>query len=289
MNHAGDPVLAVQVTSLDGPDALRLTHVPSLGGRSDHVLVDVHAAGVSFPDLLMSHGRYQRKPPLPFTPGVEVAGVVRTAPLESGFNSGDRVAAFVRVGGWAEQVAARPELTFPLPDGVSFRSGAGLPMNYLTAHLALTRRGGLRSGETLLVHGAAGGLGTALLQVGRALGARVIGVVSTEEKAALARAAGAHETVLTEGWLTTVRELVPAGIDVLADTVGGERFLDSIRSLGKEGRLIVLGFADGIASVAANRLLLKNVDVRGVAWGSLIEDEPSYPRQQWEDLLQWHA
>ena len=162
-------------------------------------------------------------------------------------------------------------------------------MNYLTAHLALTRRGGLRSGETLLVHGAAGGLGTALLQVGRALGARVIGVVSTEEKAALARAAGAHETVLTEGWLTTVRELVPAGIDVLADTVGGERFLDSIRSLGKEGRLIVLGFADGIASVAANRLLLKNVDVRGVAWGSLIEDEPSYPRQQWEDLLQWHA
>ena len=102
-------------------------------------------------------------------------------------------------------------------------------------------------------------------------------------------AAGAPEPVLPEGWLTTVRELVRAGIDVRADTVGGERFLDSIRSLGKEGRLIVLGFADGIASVAANRLLLKNVDVRGVAWGSLIEDEPSYPRQQWEDLLQWHA
>lgn len=253
------------------------------------VLVDVYAAGVSFPDLLMSHGRYQRKPPLPFVPGVEVAGVVASAPAGSGFRPGDRVAAFIRVGGWTDRVAVRPELTFPLPDAISFRSGAGMPMNYLTAHLALTRRGGLRQGETLLVHGAAGGLGTALLQAGRALGARVIGVVSTEEKAALARAAGAHETVLVDDWLADVRALVPGGVDVLADTVGGERFLDSVRALGKEGRLLVLGFADGIATVAANRLLLKNVDVRGVAWGSLIEDEPAYPRHQWSEVSHWHA
>ncbi|WP_235735570.1 NADPH:quinone oxidoreductase family protein [Nocardioides alcanivorans] len=284
-------VLAVQVTSLDGPSGLRVVELPGLGPEdaAGAVLVDVHAAGVSFPDLLMCHGRYQRKPPLPFVPGVEVAGVVAAAPTGSGFHPGDRVAAFVRVGGWAERVAVHPELTFPLPDDISFRSGAGMPMNYLTAHLALTRRGGLRPGETLVVHGAAGGLGTALLQAGRALGARVIGVVSTEEKAAFARAAGAHEAVLVGDWLAVVRDLVPGGVDVLADTVGGDRFLDSVRSLGKEGRLIVLGFAEGIPTVAANRLLLKNVDVRGVAWGSLIEDEPTYPRQQWSDVTDWHA
>src|SRR5699024_8448756 len=179
-------------------------------------------------------------------PGVEVAGVVRSASPESGFEPEERVAAFVRVGGWAERVSVRPEFTFPLPDDVTFRTGAGMPMNYLTAHLALTRRGGLRAGETLLVQGAAGGLGTALLQTGRALGARVIGVVSTEEKARLARTAGAHETVLVDDWLTAARELSPHGSDLLADTVGGDRFLDSIRSLSKEGRIMVLGFAAGI-------------------------------------------
>ncbi|WP_110207546.1 NADPH:quinone oxidoreductase family protein [Nocardioides daejeonensis] len=283
-------VTAVQVASLDGPAGLRVVRLPGPTAEQTaiSVIVDVHAAGVSFPDLLMSHGRYQRKPPVPFVPGVEVAGLVRSAPADSSFRAGDRVAGFVRVGGWAARVAVRPELTFPLPDGLSFRSGAGLPMNYLTAHLSLTRRGALRPGETLLVHGAAGGLGAALLQAGRALGARVIGVVSTEAKADLARAAGAHETVLTDDWLSAVRALAPRGVDLVADTVGGGRFLDSVRSLAKEGRLLVLGFADGIPTVAANRLLLKNVDVRGVAWGSLIEDEPGYPRQQWEDLLSWY-
>jgi NADPH2:quinone reductase len=163
-------------------------------------------------------------------------------------------------------------------------------MNYLTAHLALTRRGGLRAGEVLVVHGAAGGLGTALVQAGRALGARVVAVASSPAKAELARQCGADETVATDGWLAAVRELAPGGVDVVADTVGGPVFLDSVRSLTKEGRLLVLGFASGtIPDVAANRLLLKNVDVRGVAWGSLIEDEPDYPAQQWKDVMGWHA
>jgi NADPH2:quinone reductase len=289
MSRLHDPtVRAVQVTALKGPDGLRVVDLPT-PQPGDGVLVDVHAAGVGFPDLLMSRGQYQRKPPLPFVPGVEVAGVVRSASPGSGCGPGDRVSAFLRVGGWAETVAVPPNLVFPLPDQISFRSGAGMPMNYLTAHLALIRRGDLQPGEWLLVHGAAGGLGTALLQAGRALGARVVAVTSTPEKAALARACGAHECVDAEGWLDEVRELTgPAGVQVVADPVGGDRFLDSVRCLGKEGRLVVLGFAAGsIPSVPANRLLLKNVDVRGVAWGSLIEDEPDYPAAQWRDVITW--
>ena len=287
MSRALDAVAAVHVVDLVGPEGLRLVDVPA-PEDAGAVLVDVHHAGVSFPDLLMSHGRYQRKPPLPFAPGVEVAGRVVSAPAGSVFAPGERVAGFVRVGGWATRVAVRPELTFALPDAISLRAGAGMPMNYLTAHLALTRRGDLRAGETLVVHGAAGGLGTALVQAGRALGARVVAVVSTEPKARLAAAAGADHTVRSDGWLDAVRELAPQGVPVVADAVGGDRFLDSVRALRKEGRLLVLGFAAGeIPSVPANRLLLKNVDVRGVAWGSLIEDEPDYPGRQWADVVRW--
>jgi NADPH2:quinone reductase len=280
-------IRAVQVAELTGPSGLRVVRLPVPAGEGD-VEIDVRSAGVSFPDLLMSRGAYQRKPPVPFVPGVEVAGVVRSAPAGTDIAPGDRVAAFVRVGGWAERVSARRELVFPLPDQVSFRSAAGLPMNYLTAHLALTRRGGVRDGQALLVHGAAGGLGSALVQTGKALGAYVVGVASTAEKRRLALDAGADEVVLVDGWLDRARKLTARGFDVVADPVGGERFLDSVRCLAPEGRLLVLGFADGtIPTVAANRLLLKNVDVRGVAWGSLIEDEPAYPARQWNDLTAW--
>ncbi|WP_181311762.1 NADPH:quinone oxidoreductase family protein [Nocardioides campestrisoli] len=281
---------AVQVVELKGPEGLRLVELPD-PDPGDGVLIEVHHAGVAFPDLLMSRGEYQRKPSLPFSPGVEVAGVVREAPLGCHVRAGDPVAAFVRVGGWAELVVAAPSLVFALPRDLSLRSGAGMPMNYLTAHLALTRRGGLTAGDVLLVHGAAGGLGTALVQAGKALGARVVAVTSTPEKAELARECGADHTVPTDGWLGSVRELLgPGGVDVVADTVGGDALLDSVRCLSREGRVLVLGFASGtIPSIAANRLLLKNVDLRGVAWGSLIEDEPDYPARQWADLMEWHA
>ncbi|WP_244928945.1 NADPH:quinone oxidoreductase family protein [Nocardioides sp. W7] len=290
MTAATGTCRAVQVTGLTGPDGLDVVTV-AVPERGAGVLVEVRHAGVAFPDLLMSRGEYQRKPPLPFTPGVEVAGVVREAPPGAHVRAGDRVAAFLRVGGWSEQVVASPEMVFPLPDEISLRSGAGMPMNYLTAHLALTRRGGLAAGEVLLVHGAAGGLGTALVQVGKALGARVVAVTSTPEKAELARRCGADDTVATDGWLGETRNLLgPGGVDVVADTVGGDALLDSVRCLSKEGRVLVLGFASGtIPSIAANRLLLKNVDLRGVAWGSLIEDEPNYPARQWADLMEWHA
>lgn len=277
---------AVQVSALSGPQALSVADVPE-PYDAERVLIDVHAAGVSFPDLLMTRGQYQRKPELPFTPGVEVAGVVRRAPAGTGLVPGDRVAAFVRVGGWAEVVSAAPDLTFKLPDKLSFRSAAGIVMNYLTAHLALTRRGRFRAGETVLVHGAAGGLGTACLQVSAALGARTIAVVSTEAKARLAREAGADEAVLTDGWREQVKSLTGGrGVAMVLDPVGGDRILDSLRSMAREGRLLVLGFADGaIPQIPANRLLLNNVDVVGVAWGHLIQQEPAYPAQQWAALL----
>jgi NADPH2:quinone reductase len=278
-------VRVVQVRSLDGPAGLVVADVAEPTGSG--VVIDVHAAGVSFPDLLLSRGRYQRKPDLPFVPGVEVAGVVRGAPAGATVGAGDRVVAFTWLGGWAETVVADPALTFPLPDRLSMRAGAGIVLNYLTAHLALTRRATVRPGTTVIVHGAAGGLGTALVQVAAALGARPIAVVSTPAKADIAKASGAEAAVRAESWLAETRSLV-GEVDVVADPVGGDRFVDSLRILRAEGCLLVLGFAAGeIPSVPANRLLLKNIDVRGVAWGSLVEREPDYPARQWPDLLDY--
>lgn len=282
------PVMrAAIVSELAGPGAVRIGTLP-VPDDADAVLIDVHAAGVSFPDLLMSHGTYQRRPDPPFAPGVEVAGVVRRAAPGSELQVGDRVAAFVRVGGWAEVVAARPEYVFPLPERLTFRAGAGLAMNYLTAHLALTRRARLRPEDTLLVRGAAGGLGTACVQVGRALGATVVAAVSTEEKADIAREAGAHHVVIGAHWREAVHELAPDGVQFVADPVGGDDFLDGVRVLATTGCLLVLGFAGGgIPELAVNRLLLRNLDVRGVAWGALIDDDPGYPAQQWSDIARW--
>ena len=182
---------AVQVHELSGPDGLRVVDVPEPEGE---LLVDVRAAGISFPDLLLSRGQYQLKPDPPFTLGSEAAGVVRTAPEGSGLEPGDRVAA-LGFGTFADVVAGQPAGTFLLPDALSFEQGAGLVLNYHTAHFALVRRAQLRIGETLLVQGAGGGVGTAAIQVGKALGARVVGVVSSDEKERVAREAGADEVV----------------------------------------------------------------------------------------------
>jgi NADPH2:quinone reductase len=277
---------AAQVASLDGPSAVTVVEVdePAAGNQ---VLIDVHAAGVAFPEVLQTRGRYQIKPDLPFVPGSEVAGVVRAAPDGAGVRPGDRVAAFPGLGGFAEVVAVDPQLVFPLPDEVSFEAGAALPMNYLTVHFALVRRGGLRAGETVLVHGAAGGVGTAAVQLAAALGARVIAVTSSPEKAEVARAAGAHETVAADGFLAGVKELTGGkGVDVVVDPVGGDRFTDSLRSLTTEGRLLVIGFTGGdIPTVRVNRLLLNNIAVVGVGWGAFWTPRRDYPREQWAELL----
>ena len=267
---------ALQLERLDGPDGLRLVDLPEPEAEGQ-ILIDVVAAGVSFPDLLLSRGQYQMKPPLPFVPGVEVAGVVRSAPAGASVQPGQRVMAFTLLGGWADVVAAAPEMTFPIPEGWSFEAAAGTVMNYHTSHFALQRRGRLRAGETVLVHGAAGGVGTASVQVARGLGARVLAVVSGPEKAEVARRAGAEHAFLSTGdWVAEVKAATQGrGVDVVVDPVGGDAFDLSLKCLAPEGRLLVVGFAAGrIPEVKVNRLLLKNVDVVGVAWGAFLTLEP---------------
>ena len=281
---------AVQVTRLDGPQAVTVQEVPeptSEGPFGPQVLVEVHAVGISFPDLLLSKGEYQLKPDPPFTLGVDFAGVVREAPEGSGFTPGDRVAACLGHGGASDVVGLGPDSVFPLPDSLSFEQGAAIPMNYLTAHFALAERGQLREGETVLVHGAAGGVGTATLQVAQGYGARTIAVVSSDEKAEVARKAGADEVVKVDGFRDAVTELTGGhGVDVVMDVVGGDLMTDSLRSLDTQGRLLVVGFTAGeIPQVKVNRLLLNNIDVRGVGWGAYAMVRPGYMRQQWDELL----
>jgi NADPH:quinone reductase len=266
---------ALQVTSLDGPDVVVAVDLPE-PDAGDGVLFEVHAAGVSFPDVLQARGLYQASAEPPYVPGVEAAGVVRAAPPGSPLRPGDRVAAMTRSGGWAQLAVAAPELTFALPDALDFAQGAGLVLNYHTAWFALVWRGRLRAGETVLVHGAAGGVGTATLQVARGLGARAIAVVSTGEKERVAREAGAEHVVRSDGpWRDEVREHTGGGVDLVIDPVGGDRFTDSLRSLRDGGRLVVVGFTGGsIPEVRVNRLLLNNLEVIGAGWGAYLAHKP---------------
>ena len=277
---------SVQVVRLDGPEAVEVRDVPEPRRRADEVLIEVRAAGVNFPDVLRSKGLYQYKADLPFVLGSEIAGVVREAPDGSPLTPGERVVAFTDTGAFAEVVAVNADHVLPLPDEVSFAAGACLPMNYLTAHFALLVRGHLQAGQTVLVHGAAGGVGTACIQLAVALGARVVAVVSTKEKAEVARAAGAHEAVLADGFRDAVKGLTAgAGVDLVVDPVGGDRFTDSLRCLASEGRLLVIGFTAGeIPTVRVNRLLLNNIDVVGVGWGAYALARPGYLAEQWAQL-----
>ena len=277
---------ALQIAELDGPEALSVVELPEPGAShfltpDQGVLIDVKAAAVSFPDLLQSRGLYQFKPDLPFVPGAEVAGVVVEAGADSGLEAGDRVAAMTMLGGMAERAAAPLPLTFKLPDELDFAQGAALILNYHTAYFALKLRGRLREGERVLVHGAAGGLGTAGLQVAKALGASTVAVVSTEEKERVAREAGADDVVRADGpWREQVQEITGGGVDVVLDPVGGDRFKDSLRALREEGRLVVVGFTGGsIPEVKVNRLLLNNVDVVGAGWGAYVISKPEVSRQ----------
>lgn len=277
---------AVQLTSLDGPRAVVVVETPEPEPGPGNVVIDVHAAGVTFPEVLQTRGLYQFKPPLPYTPGSEIAGVVRTAPEGASVRPGDRVAALTLLGGFADVAIAGADLVFPLPDGVGFDVGAALVVNYLTAQFALTLRARLRDGETVLVHGAAGGLGLACVQYARALDARVIAVASTPAKQQVAHDAGAHDVIPADDFRSAVKDLTDGrGVDVLVDPVGGDRFTDSLRSLASQGRLVVLGFVGGeIPTVRVNRLLLNNVSVVGAAWGEFALAHPGYVQEQWTAL-----
>jgi NADPH:quinone reductase len=261
------PATATRVVDRDDP-APAGTPVPA-----DSVVIEVKAAGVSFPEVLQTRGEYQYKPELPFVPGSEVAGIVRSAAEGTGFAPGDKVMAFCLTGGFAEVVVAPAAMTFALPEGLDFVQGAALILNYHTAYFALVTRGRLKAGETVLIHGAAGGVGTATIQVANGLGARTIAVVSSDDKAAVAKATGASDVVRSNGpWKDEVLALTGGnGVDVIVDPVGGDRFTDSLRSLARTGRLVVVGFTGGpIPEVKVNRLLLRNTEVVGAGWGEYI-------------------
>ena len=273
---------AVQIVELSGPErALKLVELPEpepshMLTPGSGVVVDVLAAGVSFPEVLQTRGEYQLKPQLPFVPGSEVGGVVRSAPQGAPVAPGDRVAAFCMLGGFAETAVAPAFLTFKIGDELDFAQAAALILNYHTAYFALKLRGRLAEGETVLVHGAAGGVGTASLQVAKGLGARTLAVVSTDAKERVAREAGADEVLRSEGsWKDEARELSGGGVDLVLDPVGGDRFTDSLRSLRETGRVVVVGFTGGsIPEVRVNRLLLGNTEVIGAGWGAYVMSKP---------------
>ncbi|WP_396910539.1 NADPH:quinone oxidoreductase family protein [Mycolicibacterium sp.] len=272
------------MTTLDGPGGVRVREVPSPERAADAVLVETEAVAPAFPDLLMSRGEYQIAPNPPFSPGSDFAGVVVESPPGSEFTPGMRVAGCLSFGAAAELVAVSQDRLYPLPEGLGTAEAAALPMNYLTAHFALVTRGALSRGERVLVLGASGGVGLAAIQVAAGLGAQVIAVVSTKERAAVALRAGAHHAVLREDFVTTVRDVTDGrGVDVVVDVVGGD-IRNALRTLAPLGRLLAVGFASGeIPTVKVNRLLLTNTDIRGVESDYLWTAGIS--RRAWDDLM----
>ncbi|MEV3903652.1 NADPH:quinone oxidoreductase family protein [Mycobacterium sp. NPDC050551] len=267
---------ALVAQSLTGPAGLEYTDVDDVRS-ADAVVIDVGAAGVNFPDLLLLRGEYQLKLDPPFIPGVEVAGIVRSVPEDSEFTVGQRVSAFSLLGGFAERVAVPASSVVPTPPGVDDASAAALLGNYYTMYFALARRGALRIGETVLVLGSAGGIGTASIQIAKAMGAKVIAMVHRPDARDFVESLGADVVLpLTDGWLQAVRDATDGrGVDLVVDPVGGEAFDDAIRALATEGRLLVIGFAaGGIPTVKVNRLLLRNVSVVGVGWGEFVNRNP---------------
>jgi len=283
-------MLSHKIVDFTGPDDVQWIEAaePAEPASGRGVVIDVAAAGVSFADLLQTRGAYQMRVPLPYTPGMDAAGVVRSAPAGSGLRMGQRVAVLVSHGCWQEMVSAPAERVLPLPDELSFEAAAALPLNYLTVLFALARRARVQPGETLLVHGAAGGVGTAAVQLGRALGLRTVAVTGTEEKKEFALRCGAGHAVLSNGWLAAVRDLLgDRAVDIVVDPVGSDRMTDSLRSLAPEGRLLVLGFAGGeITVVKVNRLLLGNTGVLGVASREFFEQRPATIAELWGQLME---
>ncbi|MGV0743594.1 NADPH:quinone oxidoreductase family protein [Mycolicibacterium sp. XJ870] len=269
---------ALVAQALTGTAGLVYTDVEDAADPSGNaVIVDVGAAGVCFPDLLLLRGEYQLRLEPPFTPGMEVAGTVRSAPEGSGFTPGQRVSAFTMLGGYAEQVAVNPASVISTPDGVDDGQAASLLGNYYTMQFALARRGGLLPGETVLVLGSAGGIGTASIQLAKALGAKVIALVHRPGAEEFVAGLGADVVLpLTDGWRQAVLDATDRrGVDMVVDPIGGEPFDDAIRVLATEGRLLVIGFAaGGIPTVKVNRLLLRNVSVVGVGWGEFVNRTP---------------
>ena len=284
---------AVVCSEWGGPDKLQLAELPLPVPAAGEVRLRVLAAGVNFPDALIIQKKYQVQPPLPFVPGTEVAGVVDAVGEGVALAAGTRVVAFVGTGGFAEYVCVKAALTVPLPQAVADDVAAGFTMIYATSHHALFGRAQLKPGETLLVLGAAGGVGLAAVELGKLAGARVIAAASTDEKLAACRAAGADELInySTQDLREAVKSLTDGrGVDVIYDPVGGEYTEPALRSLAWRGRLLVIGFASGaIASIKPNLLLLKEASLVGVYWGEFAKREPKSNAKMIGELMTWLA
>lgn len=262
--------------------------------KKNEILLDVHAAGVNFPDTLIIEGKYQFQPPLPFSPGGEAAGVISAVGEKAGsFKVGDRVMALTGWGAFAEQVAVPFYNVMPIPEHMDFATAAAFGMTYGTSMHALKQRGQLQPGEALLVLGASGGVGLAAVEIGKAMGARVIAAASSAEKLAIAKAAGADELIdYSQASLKDeIKRLTGGqGADVIYDPVGGELFDQAVRGLAWQGRLLVVGFASGtIPQMAANLVLLKGAAVLGVFWGAFAQRQPEDNAANFRQLFAWHA
>ena len=285
---------AVLCKTLGPARNLVLEEVASPLPKKNEILLDVHAASVNFPDTLIIEGKYQFQPPLPFSPGGEAAGVVAAVGEKAGaFKVGDRVMALTGWGAFAEQVAVPFYNVLPIPASMDFTTAAAFGMTYGTSMHALRQRGQLQAGETLLVLGASGGVGLAAVEIGKAMGARVIAAASSAEKLAVAKAAGADE--LIDYSQANLREEIKRltggqGVDVIYDPVGGELFEQAVRGLAWNGRLLVVGFASGsIPQLAANLVLLKGAAVLGVFWGAFAQRQPEDNAANFHQLFAWHA
>jgi NADPH2:quinone reductase len=267
------------VRELGGPDSLQREEMPPVNAGPGQVVIDVKAIGCNFFDILITQGKYQVRPELPFSPGAEVAGTVReVGEGVEGIAVGDRVSALLDHGGFASAVAVPYGRVFPMPAQVTFEQAAALGVVYQTSYVGLVHRASLREGETLLVHAAAGGVGLSAVQIGVALGARVIGTAGSAEKLDLVRRNGAEAVVnyRTEDWVQRVKELTSGrGADVIYDPVGGDTFDKSLKCIAFEGRLLVIGFASGaIPTAPMNRVLLKNISLVGLHWGLYLKENP---------------
>lgn len=285
---------AMMMKALGEPEQLELTDLPDPVPSAAEVAIDVEAIGCNYADILVCRGKYQVKPALPFAPGSEVAGTVRAVGDKvTGLPIGARVLAQLSYGGYASVAIADARRVHRIPDGMDAVTAASFGIVYQTSYLALAERAQLRRGESLLVHAAAGGVGLAALQIGKALGARVIAAASTPDKLAFCTEQGADAVLCTgeEGWPERVRELTDGrGADVIYDSVGGEITEGSLKHIAWNGRLLVIGFAGGtIPSVALNRVMLKNISIVGLNLGSYHERAPEVLQRAMQDLFALHA
>lgn len=265
---------------------------PEPEAKGSTIVIDAEAIGVNYPDGLLVQGLYQMKPPTPFVPGMEVVGrVSAVGPNVKSFKLGDRVCAMPTIGSYAEKVGAHESTAMKLPDGVDGADACALLCGYGTSHYALKQRGGLQAGETLAVLGAAGATGLAAVQIGKAMGARVIGIASSAEKQEIARRAGADVVIGYDGLKDRLKELTDGnGVDVAFDPVGGDGFDALSRAMGWNGRLLVVGFASGtIPKFPVNLSLVKGFSVVGVYWGAFVAKEPQAYAANVKELLGWYA